>query len=145
MILYFFGSNFGATLIIGFAINLALGVLISLFTAVVVTRSFLDGLLLVPAFSAVATHPGFYGLPRSALPIARYNRPVSRVAAARVEASGGRPAPVLAGAPALEEDEVGDEELGDEDDLAPSGNVTNGKTPTAARSGAAGTTGGAEE
>ncbi|HEX6800290.1 MAG TPA: protein translocase subunit SecD [Ktedonobacterales bacterium] len=143
VILYFFGSNFGATLIIGFAINLALGVLISLFTAVVVTRSLLDGLLLVPAFSAVASHPGFYGLPRSALPIARYNRPVSRVAAVRAEASGGRPVPVPAGAPELDEDD--EDAIGNAGDLAASGNVTNGKTPSAARSGAAGTTGGAEE
>ncbi|HKS69666.1 MAG TPA: protein translocase subunit SecD, partial [Ktedonobacterales bacterium] len=142
IILYFFGSNFGATLIIGFAINLALGVLISLFTAVVVTRSFLDGLLLVPAFSAVTSHPGFYGLPRSALPIARYNRPVSRVAASRP----GRavPATVPAGVPDLDADEDV-EDITDEDNLAPSGTITNGKTPTAARSGAAGSTGGAEE
>jgi preprotein translocase subunit SecD len=137
VILYFFGSNFGATLIIGFAINLALGVLISLFTAVIVTRTLLDGLLLVPAFSAVTTHPGFYGLPRSALPIARYNRPVSRVAAARQE----RAVPVMAGGRGGAEDQ---EEMDDEEDLDPDGNLINGKTPTAARSGAAGTSG-AEE
>jgi preprotein translocase subunit SecD len=40
-ILLIFGSAFGASLVKGFAINLALGVLISLFTAIVVTRTFL--------------------------------------------------------------------------------------------------------
>ncbi len=40
-ILYWFGTNFGASIIKGFAITLFLGVLISMFTAVVVTRTFL--------------------------------------------------------------------------------------------------------
>jgi len=40
-ILYWFGSNFGVSIIRGFAITLGLGVLLSLFTAVVVTRTFL--------------------------------------------------------------------------------------------------------
>jgi len=40
-ILFLFGSGFGASLVKGFAINLALGVVISLFTAIVVTRTFL--------------------------------------------------------------------------------------------------------
>ncbi|MFI5273251.1 MAG: protein translocase subunit SecD [Ktedonobacterales bacterium] len=132
VILYFFGSNFGATLIIGFSINLALGVLISLFTAVTVTRTLLDGLLLAPGLSGVATHPGFYGLPRSALPIARYNRPVSRLSS-RPE----RAVPVLAGAPASE----AGEEDGEDSFTEPTGNVTNGRSATAARSSAAGTSG----
>lgn len=58
-VLYFFGSNFGDTLIIGFAITLFLGVAISLFTAVVVTRTFLN--LLIP--TGAIHHPWFFGLP----------------------------------------------------------------------------------
>lgn len=41
VILFWFGSTFGATLVKGFALTLALGVLVSLFTAVFVTRSLL--------------------------------------------------------------------------------------------------------
>ena len=40
-ILWIFGNNFGASMVKGFAITLALGVLVSLFTAVTVTRTFL--------------------------------------------------------------------------------------------------------
>ncbi len=40
-ILYWFGSNYGASTVKGFAITLALGVLINLFTAITVTRTFL--------------------------------------------------------------------------------------------------------
>lgn len=40
-ILFWYGSEFGASIIKGFALTLALGVLVSLFTAVVVTRTFL--------------------------------------------------------------------------------------------------------
>ncbi len=40
-ILYWFGSNFGASIVKGFAITLALGVLINLFTAITVTRTFI--------------------------------------------------------------------------------------------------------
>lgn len=41
-ILYWFGSAFGATIVKGFSLTLAIGVIISLFTAIVVTRSFLN-------------------------------------------------------------------------------------------------------
>lgn len=41
IILFWFGSTFGATLVKGFALTLALGVLVSLFTAVFVSRTFL--------------------------------------------------------------------------------------------------------
>jgi preprotein translocase subunit SecD len=41
IILFWFGSTFGATIVKGFAITLALGVGISLFTAIVVTRTLL--------------------------------------------------------------------------------------------------------
>lgn len=45
LILFWFGSTFGATLVKGFALTLALGVLVSLFTAVFVTRSLLAVIL----------------------------------------------------------------------------------------------------
>jgi preprotein translocase subunit SecD len=38
-ILYWFGSNFGASIVKGFAITLALGVVVNLFTAITVTRT----------------------------------------------------------------------------------------------------------
>ena len=41
LILYWFGSTFGATIVKGFSLTLALGVLISLFTAIYVTRTLL--------------------------------------------------------------------------------------------------------
>lgn len=65
-VLFYFGSNFGASLIVGFATTLLLGVIISMFTAVVVTRTFLN--LLVP--TGVINHPALFGLPASALPAA---------------------------------------------------------------------------
>jgi preprotein translocase subunit SecD len=40
-ILYWFGSTFGASVVKGFSVTLALGVLVSMFTAIVVTRTFL--------------------------------------------------------------------------------------------------------
>lgn len=40
-ILFWFGSSFGATIVKGFAVTLALGVFVSLFTAIIVTRSLL--------------------------------------------------------------------------------------------------------
>ena len=40
-ILFWFGSNFGASIVKGFAVTLSIGVLINLFTAVTVTRAFL--------------------------------------------------------------------------------------------------------
>ncbi|RPJ28652.1 MAG: protein translocase subunit SecD [Chloroflexi bacterium] len=41
LILYWFGSTFGATIVKGFSLTLALGVIISLFTAIYVTRTLL--------------------------------------------------------------------------------------------------------
>jgi SecD/SecF fusion protein len=41
LILFWFGSNFGASVVKGFAVTLALGVLINLFTAITVTRTLL--------------------------------------------------------------------------------------------------------
>jgi len=63
-VLYFFGSNFGATMIVGFATTLFLGVVVSMFTAIVVTRTFLN--LLVP--TGVINHPALFGLPANAIP-----------------------------------------------------------------------------
>jgi preprotein translocase subunit SecD len=41
LILFIFGSQFGATIVMGFSVTLAIGVLVSLFTAIVATRTFL--------------------------------------------------------------------------------------------------------
>jgi preprotein translocase subunit SecD len=40
-ILFYFGSTFGAGAVRGFAITLALGVIINMFTAITVTRTFM--------------------------------------------------------------------------------------------------------
>ncbi|HEX5939595.1 MAG TPA: protein translocase subunit SecD, partial [Dehalococcoidia bacterium] len=45
VILYFFGDQFNAALVQGFAIALAIGVLVSMFTAIVVTRTFLNAII----------------------------------------------------------------------------------------------------
>jgi preprotein translocase subunit SecD len=44
VILYMFGSNFGASIVKGFAITLFIGVLLSMFTAITVTRTFMQAL-----------------------------------------------------------------------------------------------------
>jgi len=62
-VLYAFGSNFGASIIVGFATTLLLGVLVSMFTALVVTRTFLD--LLIP--TGVIKHPALFGLPAGSI------------------------------------------------------------------------------
>jgi preprotein translocase subunit SecD len=62
-VLYYFGSNFGATMITGFATTLTLGVLVSMFTAIVVTRTLLN--LLVP--TGVINHPALFGLPAGSM------------------------------------------------------------------------------
>jgi len=51
-ILFWFGNTFGASLVKGFALTLALGVLVSLFTAVLVTRTILHAFLDRVDFSA---------------------------------------------------------------------------------------------
>ena len=48
-ILVWFGSTFGASIIRGFAFTLAIGVIVSMFTAIVVTRSLLRIVVSVPA------------------------------------------------------------------------------------------------
>jgi len=59
VILYAFGSTFGASMVKGFSITLALGVLVSLFTAIIVTRTFLHTVL---DNLKTAEHPRWFGL-----------------------------------------------------------------------------------
>ncbi len=49
VILYWFGDQFGATLVKGFALTLAIGVLLSMFSAILVTRTFLRIVVSIPA------------------------------------------------------------------------------------------------
>ncbi|MBN2499885.1 MAG: protein translocase subunit SecD [Anaerolineales bacterium] len=58
-ILFWFGSQFGATIVKGFSITLALGVLVSLFTAIIVTRTILH---LVLDNIKFAEHPRWFGI-----------------------------------------------------------------------------------
>ena len=46
--MFFFGQQFGATIITGFALVLGIGVVVSLFGAIVITRLFLELLLSQP-------------------------------------------------------------------------------------------------
>ena len=62
-VLFYFGSNFSASIIVGFASTLFLGVVVSMFTAVVVTRTLLN--LLVP--TGVVNHPALFGLPAGSI------------------------------------------------------------------------------
>ena len=48
-VLFWFGSNFGASVVKGFALTLAIGVMLSMFTAVLVTRTFLQTFLSLTA------------------------------------------------------------------------------------------------
>ena len=59
LILYVFGNTFGASMVKGFSITLALGVIMSLFTAIIVTRTFLHTLL---DNMKLADHPRWFGL-----------------------------------------------------------------------------------
>ncbi len=113
LILYWFGNNFGATLIVGFAINLALGVLLSLFTAVVVTRNFLHVLQL----AGISQHPALYGLPQSALKLPRYRPSERRTQRAGSLALAGGSSVAAAAGTELEAEDV---EEGDDDTSAAS-------------------------
>ena len=44
-VLYVFGNQFGASIVKGYALTLGMGVLLSMFTAIVVTRTFMRALL----------------------------------------------------------------------------------------------------
>lgn len=67
-ILYYFGQQFGASLIMGFALTLAIGVLVSMFSAITVTRTFLLALV----GRSWANRPSWFGLaePAGAAPLA---------------------------------------------------------------------------
>ncbi|MBA4374655.1 MAG: protein translocase subunit SecD [Anaerolinea sp.] len=58
IILFWFGSAFGASIVKGFALTLSLGVMVSLFTAIVVTRNFLS---IVIDFINPARHQKWFG------------------------------------------------------------------------------------
>ena len=58
-ILFIFGNTFGASMVKGFSVTLALGVLLSLFTAIIVTRTFLHTVL---DRIKLADHPRWFGL-----------------------------------------------------------------------------------
>lgn len=135
LILYWFGNNFGATLIVGFAINLALGVLLSLFTAVVVTRNFLHVLQL----ANIAQHPALYGLPQSALNLPRYRPSERRTRRAGALALAGSAS--TGGSANADDDAIEDED----EDTASSGTGRNGSAPTGRRAGTTNTISGGEE
>lgn len=59
LILFWFGSNFGASIVKGFAVTLSIGVLVSLFTAITVTRTFLH---LVMNNMDLARHRWWFGV-----------------------------------------------------------------------------------
>jgi len=59
VILFWFGSAFGASVVKGFALTLALGVGVSLFTAIIVTRTFLH---LVLDTIKSTDHPRWFGI-----------------------------------------------------------------------------------
>ena len=58
-ILFWFGNTFGASIVKGFSLTLALGVLVSLFTAITVTRTFLH---LILDNIRLAEHPRWFGV-----------------------------------------------------------------------------------
>ncbi len=58
-ILFWFGSTFGASIVKGFSLTLAVGVLVSMFTAIIVTRNFLHLVLDNVEF---AEHAGWFGV-----------------------------------------------------------------------------------
>jgi preprotein translocase subunit SecD len=59
LILFIFGNTFGASMVKGFSITLALGVIVSLFTSIIVTRTYLHVLLDSIKF---AEHPRWFGI-----------------------------------------------------------------------------------
>jgi preprotein translocase subunit SecD len=72
-ILIWFGSNFGASIIVGFAVTLAIGVLVSMFSALFVTRAFLRALTRIEA----ANRPEMFGVPAAAVQAAASGAPVA--------------------------------------------------------------------
>ena len=70
LILYWFGQHFGASLITGFALTLAIGVIISLFSAIFVTR----GLLTAVMSSRLVHNPALFGMEVAGRPGCRAQR-----------------------------------------------------------------------
>jgi preprotein translocase subunit SecD len=81
LLLYWFGQNFGASLITGFALTLAIGVVISLFSAIFVTR----GLLTAVMSTGLIRHSALFGMEVPDEGAARVNR----APGARLRAEGG--------------------------------------------------------
>jgi preprotein translocase subunit SecD len=59
LILFIFGNTFGASMVKGFSITLALGVIVSLFTSIIVTRTYLHVVLDSIKFTE---HPRWFGI-----------------------------------------------------------------------------------
>ena len=59
LILFIFGNTFGASMVKGFSLTLALGVIVSLFTSIIVTRTYLHVVLDSIKF---AEHPRWFGI-----------------------------------------------------------------------------------
>jgi preprotein translocase subunit SecD len=79
VLLYWFGSNFGASLVMGFAFTLAIGVLVSMFSAIVVTKS----LLRTAIGQSWTENPALFG-------IELHDRPVSQRQSTVPGVAGGR-------------------------------------------------------
>ncbi len=60
-VLYWFGSSFGASVVKGFALTLAIGVALSMLTAVLITRTFMRSLVSVITGLAPATNKALVG------------------------------------------------------------------------------------
>lgn len=60
LILFWFGSTFGASFVKGFAVTLSLGVVVSLFTALIVTRTLLS--LILSGLKEPEKRPALFGL-----------------------------------------------------------------------------------
>ncbi|MGE5618018.1 MAG: protein translocase subunit SecD [Sphingomonadaceae bacterium] len=65
VILFWFGSNFGANIVVGFALTLGLGVVTSMFSAITVTRTFLRMLV----STGLATSSWWFGLEKPPAPV----------------------------------------------------------------------------
>ena len=72
IILYWFGSNFGVSIIKGFALTLALGILVSLFTANLITRTFLRLIVRTGRF----TDPRLYAVEAPQAPATSVTQPL---------------------------------------------------------------------
>jgi len=67
VVLYWFGSNFGASIIMGFAFTLFIGIVLSMFSAVLVSRSLLQAIV----GRRVHVNPSLFGLPVPTRPALR--------------------------------------------------------------------------